>query len=143
MGVSVDSKVQDALTTLATDCERAANETFGYVGSGANRWFMPPLDGWSGNPLDIAGIRLAFQRSTPNANAIGQLNGGTIGRSAGEGLQIAYMGTRERSFRLRHMTPVRAAMHAAGRRKAHSNENGLHVGSVLNYLQNMLNSDST
>ena len=105
-------------------------------------WMLPPANGeWEGNPLDIAAIAAAFDRNEANEqyqDAVFQ--DGTSGTAMGQKVQIDYLGMMERAFRARHKTPCRAAMHAAGRRRGHGQPEGVHIGAVLLYVQELLRS---
>jgi len=106
------------------------------------RWMIPPLRGWDGNPFNISDMQLPFDRTNINVEADNNLNAltGTVGIGGGKSLQINCLGMLERSFRQRHQSNVRALAHVAGRRKAHGEQNGIHTGDILSYLQNILDS---
>ena len=106
------------------------------------KWMMPAAIGnWKGNPLDIASIADAFDRSEANEQYQDAIfKNGTSGTAMGQKVQIDYLGMMERAFRSRHKTPCRAAMHAAGRRKGHGQPEGVHSGAVLLYVQDLLRS---
>ena len=138
---------QKALNAAVDSCDAIAQEVFG--ASTPRNWMFPPLRGWSGDPLDIPNMRDPFERSEPDLqvqdNYLGsETTTGSVGEAAGASMQVSYMGMLERSFRGRHSTSVRAAMHSTGRRLAHSSPLGVHIGvsGVLGFIQDMLNSGS-
>lgn len=124
------------LSARSNDAYKAATLT------GQRRWMMPPAGTWSGDPLDVAGMDGAFDRDRLNelyAEALGDPSkGGTVGDCAAAKLQIDYTAVMERAFRTRHMTYRRAVAHAQGRRKAQGAATGVFVGSVLPYVQNVI-----
>lgn len=96
--------------------------------------------GWSGDPLDIEGIRLAFAR-----DGAGLIYGvslaspdGSGGDAASAKLQSDYLACLERAFRLRHATPVRCAMHAAARRLGHGTAGVGVFGRIAAYAQDLI-----
>jgi hypothetical protein len=107
------------------------------------RWMIPPLRGWDGDPFNISDIKKPFDRDAINSEAKDNLtasDGGTTGTGAGKTLQVNYFGMMERAYRIRHMTIVRAHAHAAGRKRAHGDQNGIHTGDTITYIQNILDS---
>jgi hypothetical protein len=111
------------------------------IGTDQRLWQLPnpnPTPSpWNYNLFNIEGIRQAFDRTNPNklylrALLKGPPVGVDIQESAiptGEGrstdcqvekIQIDYLASQERAFRLRHSSIPRCAMHAAARRKGHS-----------------------
>jgi hypothetical protein len=111
-------------------------------------WCMPPLGsgGWDGDPLDISGIKDAFDRDQINTDAENDYNDtakGKAGITAGYVLQIVYIGMMERAYRSRHSTVTRALLHTAGRRKGHGDQDGIHTGDIINYIQDILDTGGT
>jgi len=104
------------------------------------RWMLPPPRGWDGDLHNISGINQAFDRVDLNEEAKDNTDNGTTGIGAGKGLQIGIMGALERAFRLRHMNICRAQAHVAGRKKAHANQDGIHTGDTVTFVQDMLDS---
>jgi len=131
---------QELLEAMRQQSADAATNLEG--GDTARPWMMPPLRDWDGNLLDIAGIAKAFARDEPNEDYKDSLNtdAGTVGHAMGAKLQIDYMAMMERAFRTRHATVARCTTHAAGRRRAHGEPAGIHIGSVLQYAQDLLRS---
>lgn len=106
-------------------------------GVGQRKWMIPTSD-WGGDLTDLETIKQAFDRSFANEAYTEALNNGTSGAAAAQNLQIAYISTMERAFRVRHLTPCRAAVHAAGRRYGHGQAGGVHIGQVLQFVQDLL-----
>ena len=114
------------------------------------QWYMPPLNGWSGNPLDIPETTLAFDRDALNAVYIAVVSDdaqrGRIGAASVLKLQIDYIAALERSFRTRHATSVRCRIHAGGRRRGHGASGGLFDtgnGNIALWLNRMLSAANT
>jgi len=109
------------------------------------RWMIPPLRGWDGDPLNITDVQKPFERTAINVEADDNINaadGGTAGTGGGKTLQIDYFAMMERAFRMRNQTIVRAHAHVAGRKKAHGDNDGIHTGDIVTYVQNTLDSGS-
>lgn len=141
--VQVDTLFQEHMLALASMCRAAyAGSTF----AGQRVWMLPALNGWTGNPLDIVSINDAFDREELNALygiAIGDpAQGGTVADCAAAKLQIDYTAVMERAFRTRHMTYSRAVAHASGRRRAQGADTGIFTGSVLPYVQGIIEAGS-
>jgi hypothetical protein len=138
---SPDPLFQQLLERIRFRSDRIARYVAG--DSMPRRWMTPPLNGWDGNPFSITDIKLPFDRDTLNTdteNYYTDATEGTSGLTGGRVLQIVYMAVMERAFRARHMSPIRAMMHAAGRRKGHGHVDGIHTGDILNYIQDVLGS---
>ncbi len=97
---------------------------------------------WDGDPLNIGGITLAFDRSD-----IGQAYASCLSDPSHPGstadamalkLQSDWLAMQERAFRCRHETSVRAAVHAAARRAGHAHEKGVIKTGVIGYVQTIL-----
>ena len=141
---AVDTVLQQLLEDWRYFGDRIARQTFG--DATYPRRYMLPSDkkGWDGDPTKIEDLKKPFVRDTVNAAATdAYTGGGSIGTASGSSLQISYLGMLERAFRARHMTPVRAFIHSAGRRHAHGDTEGLLTGVTLNYIQDMLDSGTT
>jgi len=142
MAETPDSDFQALLERIRYRSERIARYLTG--DTYPRRWMLPPLRGWNGDPLEITDIKKPFDREAINTEADSDFSGeGTVGVGAGKTLEICYIAMMERAFRIRHMTPIRAMMHAAGRRSAHGNNNGIHTGDILTYIQDMLKSGAS
>lgn len=128
----------NAVTELA-----ATSKTNGQAaqGTGTAVWQLPPLNGWSGDPLDIPGTVKAFDRAAANDNFTQLMADGTNPGTTGDGitlkLQIDYTAVMERGFRLRHATPVRCLAHSSARRVGHGHPAGV-LMNVVTYAQNCL-----
>lgn len=136
MSTSVYPKLQQLLQEIKEACQTNYGAHNG--GSEQRVWMVPP--GWNGDPLDIAGMTEPFDRDQPNREYEDELNKtkGRIGVCMGRQLEIGYLGAMERAFRTRHMTSVRGAAHAAAVRQAHGESKGVHVGVVVQHIQDIL-----
>jgi hypothetical protein len=106
-----------------------------------NKWFIPDKDKWSGDPLDIPGIKQAFDREDINENYEEILKDAFAdGRNGEAGVlkqQLDYVASAERAYRLSRATSVRCAMHHSIRREKHGHQNGVFktvLASVVNNL---------
>jgi len=113
------------------------NYYYGKYGSIARVWMVPLGGTWDGDLTNIIGIAAAFDRGDINPDAMLSLMYGSPGEHDGKLLELAYVATLERSFRIRHQTPVRALCHCAGRQQAHGSTSGIFY-EINNYLQNVL-----
>ena len=111
-------------------------------GQSPRLWMCPPEREWDGDPLKIDDLEKPFARPKPNEDAQTALSqpDKPMADAMGAESQISYMAMMERAFRHRHMTPTRAAMHAAGRRLGHGDAAGVHVGGVQQYVQDLISS---
>lgn len=108
-------------------------------GSGTRSWFVPG-GSWSGDPLDLPGVAAAFSR-TAIAGAYQSFffdPAGTAGDCLAAKLQSDYLASQERAYRLRHLTPVRAAAHACARLAGHADAGNGVFARVSGYLQDIL-----
>lgn len=109
---------------------------------GQREWMYPPTDSWSGDPQDIVGMNVAFDRSALNNQYVALLNDLTqaspVGSTMVTKLQIDYIAAMERAFRTRHYSSVRARIHAAGRRAGQAHSNGQFAGSMLVWLNRIM-----
>jgi hypothetical protein len=138
MATELYQPFQDLLKRMQENSDRIAR----YLRNGGESrpWMCPPEREWDGNPLNIDSLKKPFDRPKPNEDlqtALSQEDK-PLADAMGAELQISYMGMMERAFRHRHMTPTRAAMHAAGRRTGHGDPAGVHVGGVQQYVQDMI-----
>jgi hypothetical protein len=125
---------QQLLTTLR-DAAKADGDAA--LSGAAPTWFLPP--DWPGDPFDPDGFAAAFQREDLNAAVEEALNGDApMAELAGYKLQIDYIATLERAFRMRHASPAALAAMAAARRRGHGRDGGVFVGGVLRYVQDVL-----
>jgi hypothetical protein len=136
--IQVDQLFSDHLLYL-TGIAAAANG--GTRGQNQPLWYRPALHGWSGNPLDLQTMKYAFDRSSLNAlysdGLMQPANGATVGDMMAAKVQIDYTAVLERAFRTRHATRIRCTAHATGRKKGHSNANGIFMGTLLSHVQTL------
>lgn len=113
-------------------------------GTVPRRWMLPPVseDGWQGLVRDPETIGQAFDRSEANEAYKDTLHNGASAACAAHNTEIVYVGMLERSFRSRHTSVCRAMAAAAGRRNGHGDPGGIHLGQVLQYVQNILSGSS-
>ena len=89
--------------------------------------------------LDSESIGTALSRdSVGDQYGSALFNGGSSGDAASLKLQSDYLAVYERSFRARHLTPVRANLHAAARRKAHGVATNGMFARVATYAQDLI-----
>lgn len=112
---------------------------------GQRQWSMPPLNGWSGDTMDISGMNAAFDRTELNHTyqevISDEQQRGRQGEAGVLKLQLDYIAARERSFRTRHASSIRCKIHAAARRGGHAAAGGLFdtaSGSIAIWLQRLL-----
>jgi hypothetical protein len=136
--VQVDPYFTDHLVFLAAT---AAAAVTGAKARGQPVWYRPFLRGWSGNPLDLKGMKAAFDRSSLNAlYKAGLLQPAYQAKTSdalAAKLQIDYTAGLERAYRTRHATRVRCVAHNVGRKVGHSNAGGLFLGKILPHVQNV------
>lgn len=108
-------------------------------GQGDRPWNRPDL---APDPLNIAGITPAFDRSAIDANYAELIKSGATAGTCGDVICVKtqgdYIAMMERGFRARHATPVRCIGHAMVRRHGHSNAAGVFNGGVMSHVQNAL-----
>lgn len=119
--------------------ERIWHELSGQTHVHARIWMVPEHDDFSGDVLDVPNLGIPFDRSELNSKSIQGFGAhkASVGKSIAISTQIQYLAAKERAFRARHMTPVRAAAHAAARRRGHSRVTGVHTGDAIGYIQNL------
>lgn len=96
---------------------------------------------WDGDLFNLEDISKAFSREELDEDflkVIDPANPGVIGDLVSLSLQGDWLATQERAFRARHQTPVRAWMHAAGRRRGHGHDAGVINQGLLRYVENLL-----
>lgn len=96
---------------------------------------------WDGDLFNLEDISKAFSREELDEDflkVIDPANPGVIGDLVSISLQGDWLATQERAFRARHQTPVRAWMHAAGRRRGHGHDAGVIRQGLLRYVENLL-----
>lgn len=119
----LDQDFNDAVQSLieyAGQMDMAASS-----GATLTPWFLGPVDKWSGDVATLADVNAAFPRDEVGADyADAYTNEGSIGQAAAASIQSDYLAAMERSVRLRHLSPVRAAAHAAARMAGHGSSYG-------------------
>jgi len=137
--VTVDAGFLNRLLELMSHCKAAA-DGIGLVGQ--RTWMYPPASTWSGNPLDVAGMQQAFDRSQLNElymqAVCDPLREGKVGDLAAAKTQIDYTAVMSRAFSTRHSTRIRNIAHNTARKYGHGNQNGVLVGSVVPYVQSLV-----
>lgn len=90
---------------------------------------------------DIEGLSSGFSRDNANVNYEEVMQSGTSPGTVGDvmslGTQIDHMAAAERAYRLRHATPIRAAVLSSSRRAGHGHSQGV-LGSVKTLAENQL-----
>ena len=129
-------KQLDGLVATAKNHDQAAQ------GQEQRKWTQIDKNGWSGKLTDLEGLSKAFDREE---NALDYQDAikdpeapGTVGDLSVAQLQGDYLACQERAFRARHMSTVRATLHAAGRRRGHGHARGVLTRSTLYYLEELL-----
>lgn len=102
-------------------------------------WMLGDLSLWAGEPLDVEDIANAFLRTQTGLQYGLALTSqsGSVGDAASAKFQSDNLAVQERSFRLRHASGVRCALHAASRRAGHANALGA-PSRVGLYAQDLL-----
>lgn len=105
-------------------------------------WCQPPLNGWSGDVFDLAGLSQAFDRSDNWNDYLAALKAGkgVVGDLQVSQLQGDWLSIAERAYRTRLMTRCRAEQHSASRLYGHGHPQGLFKKSILGYLQGIVKS---
>lgn len=90
------------------------------------KWMLGDVTKWTGEPLDVFDLANAFLRTNVGLQYGTALASplGSSGDAASAKVQSDSMAVMERSFRLRHATNVRCALHAASRRAGQSSPLG-------------------
>jgi hypothetical protein len=127
-------EISTLLQAIRAYCQQ--NSAYEAGGGSGRAWMLPPRNGWSGNPLEIGELHKPFNRTNLAIKHAAALQLNNMGHLGSITLQIGYIAMMERSFRARHMTSVRAAAHATGRKTAHAHPAGIHTGGVLRYIEN-------
>lgn len=137
MPVELDPAFVNAMSALLENARAAAAAA---TGDESPAWFLGDLDAWSGDALQVAAVGAAFARDgVGSAYSAALANGGTAGAAAGAKVQSDYLALAERAFRMRHASPVRCRLQAAGRRLAHADEEAGVIARVVACAQDFLN----
>lgn len=120
--------------------QNAAATTLGFT---LRHWMLGDLTLWNGEPLEVQSISSAFDRTEAANIYMNSLRSplGSVGDAASAKLQSDHLAVMERSFRVRHATPVRCAAYAAARRTGQSHSRG-RIGRVQTFAQDMIVSGS-
>lgn len=131
-----DQTFQKLLEELQEQCELISKST---QGTGEQRkWMLPPGED-DIDVLDIDKFVDLFNRDKLNEDYEDALhNEGTTAVCMAAKVQIDYTSMMGRAFVGRHTTSARAAMHAANRRLGHSDDGGIFIGHILQYVQDIL-----
>lgn len=120
--------------------------------TGRRPWMLGPLEDWDGSLDDVENMSQDFDRQAI-ADEYGDAltvkddvdqNGNPISASGqcagirGLRLQHDFVAAEERAFRLRHCSRLRAAGHAAARRRAHASPFGVFGAGTMDYVQTIL-----
>ncbi len=127
------------VASLAAMIDHAVAQCSHAVNGGRPSWFRGQQTSWSGEVLDVDAIATAFDRSAVGESYSEAIaGGGTVGAAASSKLQSDYLAMMERSFRLRHLSPIRSSLHAATRRLGHSDAARGVIARVGKYAQDLL-----
>ncbi len=133
---SVDENFQANIAAMIAAGSAVAAAT---TNAALRAWMLGDLALWAGDPLDLADIINAFDRTEAGLQYGEALVSplGATGDAASAKFQSDNLAVQERAFRLRHATGVRCALHAASRRAGHGNELGA-PARVGIYAQDLL-----
>jgi hypothetical protein len=106
------------------------------------KWDNPPkIEEDKINQLDLAAMNDAFDRQEINTNyaeSVSTPNEGAVIDRIILKLQNDYISMEERGYRSRHASSIRCFAHSAGRKKGHKSDDGIFVGGVIRYVQDLL-----
>ena len=132
----IDDKFTATLQSLAT---QATTHGQAAQGAGLRSWNRPDA---VTDLLDIKGITAGFDRTAINTNYQALINDpgnpGTTGDAVSAKTQCDVVAVLERVFRARHCTPVRLIGMMAARRAGHGNAQGVCLGGIARYVQDVL-----
>ena len=132
----IDPNFQKQVQKLVQDAARRAAAI-----EGAPPAAMVPED-WDGDVRNIVGLGEPFDRQDLNqqyADAHQDAAApGTVGDVVAIKLQIDYLAMMERSFRIRHSSPIRDICHMFARHKGHGNGKGVFQNQVLGHVQDAI-----
>ena len=131
---SLDAKFLSIISNLQLHASSVASASLNVT---LRSWCLPA---GITDPLLISTMKAAFSREAVGVqygNVLNSPNGST-GDAASLTLQSDYIAAFERSFRLRHASPIRCRMHAAARRTGHGvAANGV-FSRVASYAQDLI-----
>ena len=137
---SPDQNFQKLINEISELCEKIHAYAIG--GSAGRPWMVPKT--MTTGIFDIKNMVTPFERSGPNQTYEEEMDKGDtskLGVCIGAKIQIDYLGMMERAFRSRHASPIRCYTHAASRRKAHGDPQGVHIESVLDLVTNFMKAE--
>lgn len=134
------AQLHDVFITRIEDL-KTQSDTLGRAERGAEQrvWMLPT--NMTAGPLDVPKLHLpSFDRTKINDeyNKIHADKGAKVGEAGSLKIQLDYVATMERAFRMRHATHIRCVGHAAARHNGHGNGAGV-FGAVRNFAQDLLN----
>ena len=137
---SLDAKFLDHIEKME-DVSRGVD--LGLTMIDQRMWMFPPGDPmYDGDPRNLVDMAIVFDRDDLNDQYIEVIDDtdqvSTIGEAMISKLQIDYIASCERAFRTRHCSSIRAKVHAACRRRAMGDSNGIFSGGVSLWLQRIL-----
>lgn len=99
-------------------------------------------NGWSGDVFDIADLGKPWSRKEHDEDMVKTIkdakDSGVVGDLMASVLQGDWLATQERAFRARHTSKIRAATHAASRRRGHGHDGGLFAKGIVNYIKSIV-----
>jgi len=127
--------------TLMNDMKVFNNKNAEYLeGTGTQRRWMIPTQFTTFKVFDIQNLSTPFDRTQLNADYKAEYEGtgdDEIRSVAGYSTQIAYLAMMERAFRERYKSLPRIGAHTMGRVEAHGEDDGVHEGSILPWVQEL------
>lgn len=100
-------------------------------------WRVP--DGWTTGVFDIENYKTPYTRQEMNdAYPNFFLQNGTINDAGATKWQSAHLSGQERAFRLQNQSGIRCAVHAAGRRKGHSDQQSGGFARIVDHVIDMI-----
>jgi hypothetical protein len=123
--------------SLKTAAETAASSV---LDGGQYEW--PKPNDWNGDVTDLEGMSEPFDREEHSEDVRSAIKDatspGTLGDLQVSTLQGDYLAIAEQMLRMRNCSPIRAAVHAAARRKGHASDSGPIVRGMKGYIENIL-----
>ena len=137
---NADQNFQKLINEITELCEKIHAYAIG--GSAGRPWMVPTT--LTTGVFDIKSMSTPFERSGPNQVYEAEMDknaDSAVGVCMGSKVQIDYLGMMERSFRSRHASPIRCYTHAASRRKAHGDPQGVHIEGVLDFVTSLMKAE--
>lgn len=111
---------------------------------GSNHRAWQGLENLETDTRDVPGLKAPFEREDINTGYEGVYSNraapGTVGEAMAAKVQVDYLASAERAFRLRHCSVLRAELHASSRRAGHGRPDGVLADGVLRYVTDLLRS---